>query len=57
MPASSGVCYPNEANTISQGSINPSEDDTNLYPPSSMSYHAGEDEVAEKRDISLNRQL
>ena len=55
MPASSGVCYPNEANTISQGSINPSEDDTNLYPPSSMSYHAGEDEVAEKHDISLNR--
>ena len=55
LPSSSGMCYPNDANPLSQGSINPSEDDTNLYPPSSISYQPGDEDVAEKHDIAINR--
>ena len=49
------VCYPNETNTISQTSVNPSEDDTNIYPPSSVSFQPGEEIYVDNRGIPSNR--
>ena len=40
----SRVCSRNDTNTLSQISANPSEDDTNAYPISSVSYQPGNDE-------------
>ena len=42
--AGSRVCSRNDTNTLSQISVNPSEDDTNVYPPSSASFEPGKDE-------------
>ena len=41
----------NETNTISQDSINPSEDDTNLYPSSSVSPYPGKGVTVETGDV------
>ena len=49
------VCYPNDANTISQTSVNPSEDDTNIYPPSSVSFQPGEEIYTDNRVVTFDR--
>ena len=49
------MCYQNGANITSQASINPSEDDTNIYPTSSASYLPGEELSSDPRKISSNR--
>ena len=49
------VCFPNDTNTISQTSVNPSEDDTNIYPPSSVSFQPGEEIYADNRGVVSNR--
>ena len=49
------MCYQNGANITSQASINPSEDDTNIYPPSSASFVPGEELSSEPRRVSANR--
>ena len=49
------ICYQNGANITSQASINPSEDDTNIYPPSSASFLPGEEISSDPRRIPDNR--
>ena len=51
----SGVCSRNEANTMSQISVNPSEDDTNMYPSSVGSFHAAKEDSTDKGGNSQYR--